>query len=124
MMTPWVGKQLDKSKDLNVDDEWWQLLKELHVNLESWKLFSSCWKNNVSVGAKWKVFAVNDIINPTDQSRGFSEIELETLTVPIPLVRMEYGFDGVIGPISDINCQFIFNPNPDFIGNQGTFYGE
>ena len=37
---------------------------------------------------------------------------------------MEYGFDGVIGPISDINCQFIFNPNPDFIGNQGTFYGN
>ena len=71
-----------------------------------------------------EVFAVNDLINPTDQTRGFSEIELDTLFIPIPLIRTDYSFDIKMGPFSDINIQFVFNPNPDFIGNQGTFYGN
>ena len=119
----WEKKQFNKSKDLNVDDEWWQLLKELHVTYNPGNFFLRVGKQRVSWG-EMEIFAVNDIINPTDQRRGFSEIELETLIVPIPLVRAGYGFDGVIGPISDINLQFVFNPNVDFIGNQGTFYGN
>jgi len=120
----WERKQFDRSKDdLNVDDEWWQLLKELHVTWNPGNFFLRVGKQRVGWG-EMEVFAVNDLINPTDQTRGFSEIELETLFVPIPLIRADYDFGATLGPVSDINLQFLFNPNPDFIGNQGTFFGN
>ena len=120
----WEKKQFDSSKgDLNVDDEWWQLLKELHVTWDPGNFFLRVGKQRVGWG-EMEVFAVNDLLNPTDQTRGFSEIELETLFIPIPLIRADYSFDVSAGPFSDINFQFVFNPNPDFIGNQGTFYGN
>jgi len=120
----WEKKQFDSSKsDLNIDDEWWQLLKELHVTWDPGNFFLRVGKQRVGWG-EMEVFAVNDLLNPTDQTRGFSEIELETLFIPIPLIRADYSFDVNAGPFSDINFQFVFNPNPDFIGNQGTFYGN
>ena len=120
----WERKQFDRSKDeLNVDDEWWQILKELHVTWDPGNFFLRVGKQRVGWG-EMEVFAVNDLINPTDQNRGFSEIELDTLFIPIPLIRADYDVDISSGLFSDINFQFVFNPNPDFIGNQGTFYGN
>ena len=120
----WESKQFDRSKDsLNVDDEWWQLLKEIHVTWNPGNFFLRVGKQRVGWG-EMEVFAVNDLINPTDQTRGFSEIELETLFVPIPMIRADYDFDLEFGPFSSLNFQFVFNPNVDFIGNQGTFYGN
>jgi hypothetical protein len=120
----WERKQFDRAKDdLNVDDKWWQIVKEFHVTWNPGNFFLRVGKQRVGWG-EMETFAVNDLINPIDQTRGYSEVELETLFVPIPLIRADYDFDATFGPVSDLNLQFIFNPNPDFIGNQGTFFGN
>ena len=47
----WERKQFESSKDsLNVDDEWWQLLKELHVTWDPGKFFSPRGKTARGVG--------------------------------------------------------------------------
>jgi hypothetical protein len=120
----WKRKRFSESKsDLNVDDEWWQILKEFHITWDPGAFFARIGKQRVGWG-EMEVFAVNDLINPTDQTRGFSEIELETLFIPIPLLRTDYALVSSLGPVSDVSFQFVFNPNADFIGNQGTFYGN
>ncbi len=120
----WERQKFDGSKDnLNVDDAWWQILKEFYVTWNPGKFFLRVGKQRIGWG-EMEVFAVNDVINPTDQNRGFSEIELETLFIAIPIVRADYGFDATLGPLSDFNLQFLFNPNVEMIGNQGTFFGN
>lgn len=120
----WERKIFSESKsDLNVDDEWWQIVKEFHITWDPGNFFIRVGKQRVGWG-EMEVFAVNDLFNPLDQRRGLSEIELETLFIPIPLIRTDYSFGSSAGKISDVTLQFIFNANPDFIGNQGTFYGN
>ena len=120
----WERKGFGASEsDLNVDDEWWQIVREFHLTWNPGNGFLRFGKQRIGWG-EMEVFAVNDLFNPIDQTRGLSETELETLFIPIPLIRAEYSFDKTSGRVSNVNLQFIFNPNADFIGNQGTFYGN
>jgi hypothetical protein len=120
----WDRKGFGASENsLNVNDEWWQVLREFHLTWDPGKFFLRLGKQRVGWG-EMEVFAVNDLFNPLDSTRGLSETELDTLFVPIPLIRGEYTFDDSGGKFSNVNLQFIFNPNVDFISNQGTFYGN
>ena len=120
----WNDRRFDKSRDeLFVDDEWWQLLKEAHVTWKPGNFMLRVGKQRVSWG-EMEVFAANDVINPVDLTRGFADIELDTLFIPIPLVRAQYDFDAYTESFSNMGVQFVFNPNVDHIPNAGSPYGN
>jgi len=120
----WEAKGFDKSKDsLNVDDEYWQLLKELHVTWTPGDFFFRVGKQIVSWG-EMDFMRVTDQINPIDERRGFGDVEFESTIIPIWLVRSEYWVQPASKWLTDLGFQFIFNPNADFISDQGITTGN
>ncbi|MBW2369733.1 MAG: hypothetical protein JRH15_17825 [Deltaproteobacteria bacterium] len=120
----WKSRHFNESRsELFMDDEWWQLLKEAHVTWQPGNFMFRVGKQRVAWGAM-DLFAVTNVINPVDLTHGFADLELDTLFIPIPLVRAEYAFDAIVGPLADIGIQFVFNPNVDHIPDAGSAYGN
>lgn len=120
----WHEKMFNKSHDkLNVDDKYWQLLKEAHLTWTPGDFLFRVGKQIVSWG-ETDGFRLMDQINPLDGRRGFADVEFETSIIPIWLVRAEYNVPQKWSWLQDLRFQFIFNPNADFIPNQGTLPGN
>lgn len=120
----WHDKLFDKSKDkLNVDDKYWQLLKEAHLTWRPGDFMFRVGKQIVSWG-ETDGFRLMDQINPLDQRRGLADVEFETTIIPIWLVRADYYPKVQLGWLQDLGFEFIFNPSPDFIPNQPIYTGN
>lgn len=114
----WERKGFSESRDeLYFDDEYWQVLKELHVTWTPGDFLFRVGKQAVTWGLLDGPSILNQI-NPEDGRRGQSEVEFETSVIPIWMVRAEYNPDVYGTFISDLNIQFLFNPNADFIPSQ------
>ena len=114
----WENKGFNESRDeMYLDDEYWQVLKELHVTWTPGDFLFRVGKQVVT----WGLIDGPDIlnlINPQDGRRGDTESEFETSVIPIWMLRVEYNPDMSSTFISDLNIQFLFNPNADFIPSQ------
>ncbi len=114
----WAGKGFNRSRsELSFDDEYWQLLKELHVTWTAGRFYLRAGKQIVSWGETIGI-RLMDRINPLDQRRGFADVEFETTIIPVWLVRAEYYPDIVTAWLSDVGIECVFNPNADFIPGQ------
>ena len=119
----WGDKKFAQSTDLRLDDEYWQLLKELHVTWAPRGFLFRLGKQIVSWGEA-DFFRVMDQINPIDERRGFSDVEFESTIIPIWLWRAEYWPNVQTGWLEELGFQFVLNPNADWIPNQGPALGN
>jgi len=120
-MTSTDGQDQFPGRDYAYDDEWWQVVKEAHFTWASGDFLIRIGKQRVSWG-EMDYFAVNDIVAPLDYARAYGDVELETLLIPIPLLRMDYYPPTSLGFIQNIALQFVFNPNVDHIPQNGAFF--
>ncbi len=120
----WNDKLFDDSKDeLFIDDNHWQVLKEAHVTWTPGDFLFRIGKQIVSWG-EMDFFRIVDQINPSDDRRGFSDVEFETTIIPIWLIRAEWWPRLGIPWLQDTGIQFVFNPNAEFIPNQSYTTGN
>jgi hypothetical protein len=120
----WHDKLFAKSKDrLNVDDADWQLLKEARLTWSPSDFMFRVGKQIVAWG-ETDGFRLMDQINPLDQRRGFADVEFETTITPIWLVRADYYPKIKSSWLQDLGFEFIFNPNAEFIPDQGIQPGN
>ena len=120
----WHEKLFSKSKDgLNVDDKYWQLLKEARLTWTPGDFMFRAGKQIVSWG-ELLAFRIMDQINPLDQRRGFLDIEFETTVIPIWLLRADYYPKMKLSWLQDLGFEFVYNPNADFIPDQGIRTGN
>jgi hypothetical protein len=120
----WNDKLFSKSKhNLNVDDKYWQLLKEAHLTWKPENFMIRVGKQIVAWG-ETDGFRLMDQINPLDNRRGFGDVEFETSIIPIWLIRAEYYLTKKPGWLQDLGFEFVYNPNADFIPNQGIKTGN
>ena len=115
----WNDKMFSQSRDkLQMDDEYWQLLKEAHLTWTPGDFMFRVGKQIVAWG-ETDGFRLMDQINPLDQRRGMADVEFETSIIPIWLLRADYYPQISSTWLDDLGFEFIFNPNADFIPNQG-----
>jgi hypothetical protein len=120
----WSDKLFSKSSDnLNVDGKYWQVLKEAHATWTPGDFMFRVGKQTVAWG-ETDGFRLMDQINPLDQRRGFADVEFETTIIPIWLLRAEYNLPIKPSWIQNLNLEFVYNPNADFIPNQGILAGN
>jgi len=120
----WNNKLFSKSMDnLNVDGKYWQVLKEAHVTWNPENFLFRIGKQIVAWG-ETDGFRLMDQINPLDQRRGFADVEFETSIIPIWLLRAEYHLPKKPSWLQELGFEFVFNPNADFIPNQGIKTGN
>jgi len=120
----WVDKLFSKSKgNLNVDDKYWQLLKEARLTWTPGDFMFRVGKQIVSWG-ELLGFSIMDQINPLDQRRGFLDVEFETTIIPIWLFRADYYPKITSSWLQDLGFEFVYNPNADFIPNQDLMAGN
>jgi hypothetical protein len=120
----WNDKLFSKSKkELNVDDKYWQLLKEARLTWSPGDFMFRAGKQIVSWG-ELLAFRIMDQINPLDQRRGFLDIEFETTIIPIWLFRADYYPKMKSSWLQDLGFEFVWNPNADFIPNQDLQAGN
>ena len=120
----WNDKLFAKSKGkLNVDDKYWQLLKEARLTWTPGDFLFRAGKQIVSWG-ELMAFRIMDQINPLDQRRGFQDIEFETTIIPIWLFRADYYPKIKSSWLQDLGFEFVWNPNADFIPNQDIMSGN
>lgn len=120
----WNDKWFAKSKDeLNVDDKYWQLMKEARFTWTPSDFLFRVGKQIVSWG-ELLAFRIMDQINPLDQRRGFLDVEFETTIIPIWLIRADYYPRLNLSWLQDLGLEFVYNPNADFIPNQGIKTGN
>lgn len=120
----WNDKLFSESKsNLNIDDEYWQLLNEMHVTVTPGNVKARLGKQLV-VWGQTDFFRLMDQINPQDNRRGFSDVEFADTLIPIWLATAEYHAPTLIGPVEDLGIQFVFNPNADFIPDQSPKLGN
>lgn len=114
----WNDKQFSKSKSyLNVDDKYWQLLKEAHFTWSPENFSMRVGKQIVAWG-ETDGFRLMDQINPQDLRRGFGDVEFETTIIPIWLIKADYSPPNKPTWLQDLNFEFTYNPNADYIPNQ------
>lgn len=114
----WNEKLFSQSRSrMYLDDESWQFLKECHVTWTPMTFLFRVGKQIVSWG-EMDFFRIMDQINPTDDRRGFSDVEFETTIIPIWLVRAEWWPEFYLSWLNELGIQFVFNPNAQFIPNQ------
>ena len=114
----WNEKLFSQSRGrMYLDDHDWQFLKECHVTWTPGTFLFRVGKQIVSWG-EMDFFRIMDQINPTDDRRGFSDVEFETTIIPIWLIRAEWWPQLNLGFAEETGLQFIFNPNAEFIANQ------
>jgi len=120
----WNEKKFDQSAEyLRLDDDYWELLHELHVTWAPRGFLFRLGKQIVSWG-EMDFFRVMDQINPLDDRRGFSDVEFETTIIPIWLLRAEYWPNVQTGWLEELGFQFVLNPNAEWIPNQSVNYGN
>ena len=120
----WNDKMFSQSRDkLQIDDEYWQLLKEAHLTWTPGDFMFRVGKQIVAWG-ETDGFRLMDQINPLDQRRGMADVEFETSIIPIWLLRAEYFSQISSSWLQDLGFEFILNPNVDFIPNQGPATGN
>ena len=120
----WNNKLFNKSRDrLNVDDKYWQLLKEAHLTWTPGDFVFRIGKQIVSWGETDGIRLI-DQINPLDQRRGFADVEFETTIIPIWLLKANYSPPVFLNWLKDLGFEFVFNPNADFIPNQSIRTGN
>jgi len=123
----WKDKNFDESdENLYFDDEWWQLLSEAHVTYSPGKFLFRVGKQIVKWG-EMEGSVVLDQINPTDDRRGFGDVEFETATIAIPMIRAEYWPDIYTDVFSAPNIQFLFIPNTPYLPStpeSGGYFGS
>ncbi|MBT8338654.1 MAG: hypothetical protein HKP58_07145, partial [Desulfatitalea sp.] len=109
----WNNRQFDKAgEDLAFDDEYWRILKELHGTWNINTALIRVGKQIVSWGELTGVRLL-DQINPSDSTRGISDIEFETSIVPTWLVRTDFRLPVNSALVSDATLQFVYDPNVD-----------
>jgi len=120
----WNDKLFSESKhNLNVDDKYWQLLKEARLTWAPGDFMFRVGKQIVSWG-ELLAFRIMDQINPLDSRRGFLDIEFETTIIPIWLFRADYYPKIKLSWLQDLGFEFVYNPNADFIPNQDIMAGN
>ncbi len=120
----WNEKLFDQSsKNLYMDHKYWQIVKEAHVTWTPGNFFFRGGKQIVKWG-ETDGFRLMDQINPSDSRRGFADVEFETSVIPIWLLRAEYYLPQKPSWLQDLGFEFVFNPNADFIPNQGPRTGN
>ena len=120
----WNDQLFSKSKhNLNVDDKYWQLLKEARLTWTPGDFMFRAGKQIVSWG-ELLAFRIMDQINPLDGRRGFLDIEFETTIIPTWLFRADYYPKIKSSWLQDIGFEFVYNPNADFIPNQDLMAGN
>lgn len=120
----WHDKLFAESKHhLNVDDKYWQLMKEFHFTWTPKNFFVRVGKQIVKWGEA-DGFRLMDQINPSDSRRGFQDVEFETSVIPIWLTRAEYYPPIKTSWLQDLGFEFVFNPNADFIPDQRMMAGN
>ena len=114
----WHEKLFSESKDrLNVDSEYWQIIKEAHLTYTPGEFIFRIGKQIVAWGETDGIRLI-DQINPLDQRRGFADVEFETTIIPIWLLKADYSPPVFLKQLNDLELEFVFNPNVDFIPNQ------
>jgi hypothetical protein len=115
----WQDKEFDGSRKqgMYIDNQYWQLLKEAHLTWSEDNFMLRVGKQSVGWG-ETDMLRLMDQINPLDQRRSFAETEIDTLRIPVWLLRFDYYTHASIGKVQDINFQGIFNPNVTFIRDQ------
>ena len=120
----WENKLFSKSQaDLNVDDKYWQLLKEARFTWSPGDFMFRVGKQIVSWG-ELLAFRIMDQINPLDQRRGFLDVDFETTIIPIWLLRADYYPKLKLSWLQDLGFEFVYNPNADFIPSQPLVPGN
>jgi hypothetical protein len=123
----WNRKRFDKSRvsgnSLYMDNEYWQLLKEAHITWNPGNFLFRFGKQVVAWG-EMDGIRLMDQINPQGNQRGFADVEFENSIIPIWLARAEYNPKINSTWLTDLNLQFVFNPNVTFIPNQNLTTGN
>ena len=120
----WNDQLFSKSREkLYVDDEYWQLLKELHYTWTPGNFLFRVGKQIIKWG-ETDGFRLMDQINPSDGRRGMADVEFETSIIPIWLIKAEYFPEIASGWLQDLGFEVFFNPNADFIPNQNVATGN
>ncbi len=122
----WHKKQFDKSADeLNFDGEYWKILREAHFTWTPGKFFFRVGKQIVTWGEMLGIRLI-DQINPLDSRRalGLNDIDFDYTPIPIWLIRSEYHPGISTKWLQDLAFEFVFNPNADFITDQGVPLGN
>jgi hypothetical protein len=114
----WNNREFPGSRDrLSIDDQYWQIVKEVHATWTPPNFLFRVGKQIVAWG-EMDGFRIMDQINPLDQRRGFADVEFETTIIPIWLVRADYYLPITSEAIQDMGFEFVFNPNASWIPNQ------
>ncbi len=122
--TSWIDKEFDRSSDnQEFDDEYWQMINELHATWSTGNAVIRVGKQVVAWG-EMDGNRIMDQINPLDQRRGFADVEFESSIIPIWLAKAEYYPEIDSENILDFGIEMIFNPNADFIPTQQTQFGN
>jgi len=120
----WNEKFFSQSRSrMYIDDRDWQFLKECHLTWKPGYFLFRAGKQIVSWG-EMDFFRIMDQINPIDERRGFSDVEFETTIIPTWLVRAEWWPQLNLRWLEEAGLQFVFNPNIEFIPNQGLNTGN
>jgi len=108
---------------MGVDDNYWQILHELHVTWKPENFLFRVGKQILSWG-EMDGFRIMDQINPADFRRGFADVEFENNLIPIWLVKSEWYPKTNISWLQDLALEFTFNPNADFISDLNPLFGN
>lgn len=122
----WNDKQFDESrKNLNIDDKYWQILREAHVTWTPGKFFFRVGKQLITWGDMLGIRLI-DQINPLDSRRalGLNDIDFDYTPIPIWLIRSEYHPGISTKWLQDLGFEFVFNPHADNIDDLGTPLGN
>jgi hypothetical protein len=122
----WHDKQFNQSKgNLNIDDKYWQILREANFTWTPGKFFFRVGKQIVTWGELLGL-RVMDQINPLDSRRalGLNDIEFDYTPIPIWLIRSEFHPGISTKWVQDLAFEFVFNPNADDINDLGVPLGN
>jgi hypothetical protein len=120
----WSNKLFPQSRSrMYVDNNYWQVLNEVHATWKPDNFMFRVGKQIVSWG-EMDSFRIMDQINPLDSRRGFADVEFENTIIPIWLIRSEFYPRLNIGWLQDLGLEFTFNPNADFISDQNPLFGN
>ncbi len=122
----WHEKEFDKSMgNLNIDEKYWQILREFNFTWTPGKFFFRVGKQIVTWGELLGL-RVMDQINPLDSRRalGLNDIEFDYTPIPIWLIRSEFHPGINTKWLQDLAFEFVFNPNADDINDLGVPLGN
>ena len=120
----WNGKSFDQSRSrMAFDSNYWQVVNEAHI---TWRPENFMFRvgKQLCVWGEMDGFRIMDQINPLDTRRGFADVEFENTLIPIWLLRADWYPKVNSTWLQDLNFEFIFNPNADFITDQNPLLGN